>query len=66
MPTNSDVVLIISQYETAIDDFRSRYYLKDEYQNSDYLPIKRWMTKEYPPDYYADEKYKEEDYEDEE
>ncbi len=26
MPTNSDVVLIISQYESAIHDFRSRYY----------------------------------------
>jgi hypothetical protein len=26
MPTNSDVVLIISQYETAINEFKSRYY----------------------------------------
>ena len=26
MPTNSDVVLITSQYETAIGEFRSRYY----------------------------------------
>lgn len=26
LPTNSDVVLIISQYESAIHDFRSRYY----------------------------------------
>ena len=25
LPTNSDVVLVISQYETAIDKFRSRY-----------------------------------------
>ena len=65
LPTNSDVVLIISQYETAINEFRSRYYLKDEYQSSDYSTIKRWMTKEYPPDY-VDEEYEEEDYEDEE
>lgn len=55
LPTNSDVVLIISQYETAIDEFRSRYYLKDEYQSRDYSIVKRWMTEEYPPDYYADE-----------
>ena len=26
IPTNSDVVLIISQYESAIHNFRSRYY----------------------------------------
>ncbi len=26
LPTNSDVVLIISQYETAIGEFRNRYY----------------------------------------
>ncbi len=66
LPTNSDIVLIISQYETAINEFRSRYYLKDEYQSSNYSTIKRWMTKEYPPDYYVNEEYEEEDYEDEE
>lgn len=36
LPTNSDVVLIISQYETAIHDFRIRYY--KDYQ---------WITVEY-------------------
>ena len=36
LPTNSDVVLIISQYETAIHDFRIRYY-------KDY----NWITVEY-------------------
>ena len=54
MPTNSDVVLIISQYETAINEFESRYYLKDVYHYST-----RWMTEEYPPDYYATEEGKE-------
>jgi hypothetical protein len=57
MPTNSDVVLIISQFETAINEFKSRYCFRDEYQYQS--PI-RWMTEEYPPDYYA----KEEDVED--
>lgn len=50
MPTNSDVVLIISQYETAIKEFKSRYYLKDKYQ---YPHTFRWMTEEYPPEYFA-------------
>jgi hypothetical protein len=52
MPTNSDVVLIISQYETAINEFKSRYYLRDEHQ---YPRTLRWMTEEYPPDYFASE-----------
>ena len=56
MPTNSDVVLIISQYKTAIDEFRSGYYVKDKYQPNNYNSYEtRWMTKEYPPDYYATE-----------
>ena len=63
MPTNSDVVLIISQYETAINEFRSRYYLIDKYQ---YTRTTRWMTEEYPPDYYADEENGEDYDEDEE
>lgn len=50
MPTNSDVVLIISQYETAIKEFKGRYYLKDEYR---FPRIFRWMTEEYPPEYFA-------------
>lgn len=57
LPTNSDVVLIISQYETAISEFRKNYYLRDEYQynESGYRNIDRWMTQEFPPDYYYDE-----------
>jgi len=39
LPTNSDVVLIISQYETAIRDFKGRYY--QDYQ---------WLTVEYYED----------------
>ncbi len=62
MPTNSDVVLIISQYETAINEFKSRYYLRDEHK---YPRTFRWMTEEYPPDYYANESNDEVHYDDE-
>ena len=55
IPTNSDVVLIISQYETAIKEFRSTYYIADRYQFDSYGdPKKRWMTQEYPPNYFSD------------
>ncbi|MGR3173479.1 MAG: hypothetical protein ACUZ8N_02615 [Candidatus Scalindua sp.] len=60
LSTNSDVVLIISQYETAISEFKSKYYIKDEYQYE-----YRWMTQEFPPDYHANNE-SEEDYEEEE
>lgn len=67
MPTNSDVVLIISQYETAISEFKSIYYIKDKYQLNEYGSCKiRWMTKEYPPDYYATEESETEEYYNEE
>jgi hypothetical protein len=59
LPTNSDVVLIISQYETAISEFKYEYYLEDEHQGE-----RRWMTQEFPPDYYADNE-NEEDFEEE-
>lgn len=66
MPTYSDVVLIISQYETAIDEFRSKYYIEDNYQQNGYgSGIERWMTEEYPPDYYATEE-NDEDYDEDE
>lgn len=56
IPTNSDVVLIISQYETAIKRFHNRYYVSAEYgYNGDF----RWVTKEYPPDYYRTEESEE-------
>ncbi|MCR4290059.1 MAG: hypothetical protein NUV86_07350 [Candidatus Scalindua sp.] len=60
IPTNSDVVLIISQYETAISEFRGKYYIEDKYQYTH-----RWMTQEFLPDYYATNE-SEEDYEDNE
>ena len=65
MPTNSDVVLIISQYETAILEFKNKYYRKDEYKSTKYSIKMRWMTKEYPPDYYANEE-NDEDYDEDE
>jgi len=54
MPTYSDVVLIISQYETAIEKYRHKYYLKDKHLSSYGSPKLRWMTEDFPPDYYAD------------
>ena len=51
MPTYSDVVLIISQYETAINEFKSTYYIKDRYREHNW----RWITNEFPFDYYANE-----------
>ena len=56
MPTNSDVVLIFSQYETAINEFKSKYFRYDEY-----LERKRWMTEECPPDFYENEEGEEGD-----
>jgi len=59
LPTNSDVVLIISQYETAIDEFKKEYYFKDQYLLDEYNdPIWRWITKEEPPGYYIDNETK--------
>ena len=51
IPNNSDVVLIISQYEAAIINFKNSYYLKDRYKLDKWgSGIPRWMTKEFPPD----------------
>ena len=63
MPTYSDVVLIISQYLTAIGDFKKKYYLKDVYLSTDYSDKLRWMTEEFPFDYYKNVEG-EEEYED--
>lgn len=57
MPTNSDVVLVLSQYETAINEFKKRYYFRDEYLLDEYGdPTWRWLTRETPFDYYKDNK----------
>jgi hypothetical protein len=62
MPTYSDVVLIISQYETALNEFSSKYYIRDKYQRDTYGDLlRRWMTQEYPPDYYSNEENYDED-----
>lgn len=53
LPTNSDVVLIFSQYRTALHGFRDKYYKTDEYKKSNYGgKITRWMTAERPPEFY--------------
>lgn len=55
LPTNSDVVLIISQYETAITEFKKKYHVRDKYlENENGYAPSRWMTIEEPPDYYKD------------
>ena len=48
LPTNSDVVLIISQYETAIKEFKDKYYFYDKRRGNGTL---RWITKEEPRDH---------------
>ena len=49
MPTNSDVVLIISQYEKALQNFRNRYFLIDKNYTDEYeLPKARWNIRENP------------------
>ena len=49
MPTNSDVVLIISQYEKALLDFKNKYFLVDkDYRDRYGDPQPRWSTKENP------------------
>lgn len=50
IPTNSDVVLIISQYETATDMFADKYYGYDKHKHG----TQRWITVEFPSDFYAE------------
>lgn len=45
LPTNSDAVLIISQYRAALNQFKNTYYGRDESTHRD-----RWFTKENPKD----------------
>ena len=51
LPTNSDVVLIISQYKTAIKNFREKYYVQDEGE-LDFFDDEsgHWHTEEAPED----------------
>lgn len=41
LPQNSDAVLILGQYRAAMDQFRSKYYGQDGYEE-------RWFTQENP------------------
>lgn len=43
LPTNSDVVLILSQYLSAMQKYEDRYYRLDKLKHT-----KRWNTKENP------------------
>lgn len=48
LPTNSDAVVVISQYDAALSAFKDKYYGQDEHYRN------RWFTKE-EPDTKADE-----------
>jgi|SRR3972149_8230540 len=56
MSTNSDVVLIISQYERALLNFKNKYYLIDkDYRNKYGEAQARWNIKENPIETIGDE-----------
>ena len=49
IPTNSDVVLIISQYEKALLNFKNKYFLIDKNYRDKYGDARvRWNIKENP------------------
>jgi len=49
MPTNSDVVLIISQYEKALLNFKNNFFLIDKNYTDEFGDgLKRWNVKEDP------------------
>ena len=49
MPTNSDVVLIISQYEKALLNFKNKYFIIDKNYRDKYGDARvRWNIKENP------------------
>lgn len=49
MPTNSDVVLIISQYKKALSNFKDKYFVADRNDRDGYgNPRVRWNLKENP------------------
>lgn len=57
LPTNSDVVLIISQYEAALIEFKKQYYKTDKNLSAGYGRYEtRWITKEKPLDYFSTHK----------
>lgn len=43
LPTNSDVVIVLSQYLSAMKKYEERYYRVDPTKH-----LKRWNTKENP------------------
>lgn len=64
LPTNSDVVLIISQYEQALENFKSKYFVLDEDNTDDYGDAhRRWNIAENPIKF---DSTKDEEYEDDE
>jgi len=51
IPNNSDAVLIISQYESALKEYKNKYHVKDPRNRYE----KVWNTKENPVDELYDE-----------
>lgn len=48
LPTNSDVVLIITQHKAAMTQFKSKYYVNAFSDDTTKLFTHRWTTKENP------------------
>lgn len=56
LPTNSDVVLILSQYRTVMNQFEDKYHIYEEKEYEDELlkgtgatySTRRWVTQENP------------------
>jgi hypothetical protein len=48
VPTNSDAVLIITQYKAAMTQFRNKYSVSLFDEDKDQLFTNRWKTKENP------------------
>lgn len=60
IPNNSDAVLIISQYETALKEYNNKYYVKDPRNRYSHI----WNTQENPvselhEEYEDDDEYEE-------
>jgi hypothetical protein len=51
IPSYSDSIIIITQFQSALDQFRSRYYGR----TGEFLSSSRWFTKENPGMHYQEE-----------
>ncbi|MGQ0527425.1 MAG: hypothetical protein ACT4OY_05265 [Alphaproteobacteria bacterium] len=64
LPQTSDAVLIMVQYETALEVFKDRYY--QSYRDGSYNYKQAWVTPEFIKEYNGDDdEYEDDDEEDE-